>query len=117
VGQRVVGDVLPVVTFFGVLRGTPALIEQAAVSRRDASRVGRYLSMVAGLLDGRIGPAAFRARVRHWRPVNVLDPAWGPVPFVSDPATVIVLATAGQAQEVETWIDSGRRRMPRRGRT
>ncbi len=115
-GHQAPGDVLPVVSFFGILHGEAALIERVTVSRRDASRVGRYLSLVAGLLDGRVSPAAFRARVRTWRPVNVIDPAWGKVHFVSDPAIVLALATAAQAQGVESWVDSGRRRSPRRGR-
>ncbi len=116
VGQRIVGDVMPTVSFYGVLHGDPVLVERVTVSRRDASRVGRYLSLVAGLLDGRVTPAAFRRRVRTWRPVNVIDPAWGPVSFVSDPAIVVALAVGAQAQGVESWVDSGRRRSPRRGR-
>ena len=111
-------DVLPVVSFFAELGAGAALLEDVTVSRRDARRVGRYLSLVGLLTEGRLAPAAFAARVRSWRPVEILDPPGlrGQVRFLSDPAPVLALAEVERGEERESWIDSGRRRLSPRSR-
>jgi len=118
-GHEAPGDVLPTVTFFAQLGILAVVLDSVTVSRRDARRVGRYLSLVAQLTEGRLAPAAFERRVRSWRPVSILDPPGlrGQVHFLSDPATVVALAEAERGEERESWIDSGRRRpSPRRRR-
>jgi hypothetical protein len=111
-------DVLPTVTFFAQLGAGATLLEDVTVSRRDARRVGRYLSLVAQLTEGRLAPAAFEHRVRRWRPVTILDPAGlrGQVRFLSDPAAVLALVEIERGEERESWIDSGRRRPAARSR-
>ncbi len=117
-GHAAPGDVRPAVTFFAQLGAGPALLEDVAVSRRDARRVGRYLSLVGLLTEGRLAPAAFERRVKRWRPVTILDPAGlrGQVRFLSDPAAVLALAEIERGEERESWIDSGRRRPAARSR-
>jgi len=117
VGQKVAGERLPVASFFGVLHGAPALIGEVTVSRRDASRIGKYLNLVEGLLDGTLSKKGFQDKVKRWAPIKVLDPAWGPVDLVKDADTVIALATQTSDAGFEGWMDSGRRRMPQRTRT
>jgi hypothetical protein len=118
-GHERAGDVLPTVSFFAQLGAGAALLEDVTVSRRDARRVGRYLSLVAQLTEGRLAPAVFERRVRSWRPVTILDPPGlrGQVRFLSDPAAVLALAEIERGEERESWIDSGRKRpSPRRRR-
>jgi hypothetical protein len=117
-GHEAVGDVLPTVTFFAQLGAGPTLLEDVTVSRRDARRVGRYLSLVGLLREGRLSPDAFQRRVRGWRPVTVLDPKGlrGRVQFLSDPAAVLNLSQRERGEERESWIDSGRRRPSARSR-
>jgi hypothetical protein len=117
-GHEALGDVLPIVTFFAELGAGPTLLVDVTVSRRDARRVGRYLSLVAQLTEGRLAPAAFERRVRSWRPVTILDPPGfrGQVRFLADPAAVLALAEVERGEERESWIDSGRRRPSARSR-
>jgi hypothetical protein len=118
-GHEAPGDVLPVVSFYAQLGAGPTLLEDVTVSRRDARRVGRYLSLVGLLTEGRLAPDAFERRVRSWRPVKILDPTGlrGQVMFASAPAAALNLAERARGEERETWIDSGRTRpSPRRRR-
>jgi hypothetical protein len=117
-GHETPGDVLPTVTFFTQLGAGPTLLVDVTVSRRDARRVGRYLSLVGLLTEGRLAPAAFERRVRSWRPVTILDPPGlrGQVRFLADPAAVLALAEVERGEERESWIDSGRRRPSARSR-
>jgi hypothetical protein len=117
-GHAAPGDVLPVVTFYVQLGAGPALLEDVSVSRRDARRVGRYLSLVGLLTEGRLAPAAFERRVRSWRPVTILDPPGlrGQVRFLADPAAVLALAEIERGEEPRRWVDSGRRRPSPRSR-
>jgi hypothetical protein len=113
------GDLLPMVTFYAQLGAGPAVLVDVTVSRRDARRVGRYLSLVAQLTEGRITPAAFERRVKGWRPIEILDPPGlrGQVRFLADPSAVLALAEIERGEERESWIDSGRKRpSPRRRR-
>jgi len=117
-GHERAGDVLPTVTFFTQLGAGPTLLVDVTVSRRDARRVGRYLSLVGLLTEGRLAPAAFERRVRSWRPVTILDPPGlrGHVRFLADPEAVLALAEVERGEERESWIDSGRRRPSARSR-
>ena len=117
-GHEAAGDVLPTVTFFAQLGAGAALLEDVTVSRRDARRVGRYLSLVAQLTEGRLASAAFERRVRSWRSVTILDPPGfrGQVRFLSDPAAVDELAEIARGEERGSWIDSGRKRPSPRSR-
>jgi hypothetical protein len=110
-GHEAAGDVLPAVTFFAQLGAGPTLLEDVTVSRRDARRVGRYLSLVGLLTEGRLSPDAFERRVRGWRPVTVLDPEGlrGRVRFLGDAAAVLDLRERERGEAREAWIDSGRR--------
>jgi hypothetical protein len=117
-GHEAAGDVLPAVTFFAQLGAGPTLLEDVTVSRRDARRVGRYLSLVGLLTEGRLSPDAFERRVRGWRPVTVLDPEGlrGRVRFLGDAAAVLDLRERERGEAREAWIDSGRRRPSSRSR-
>jgi hypothetical protein len=117
-GHEAPGDVLPTATFFAQLGAGPTLLVDVTVSRRDARRVGRYLSLVGLLKEGRLAPAAFERRVRSWLPVTILDPLGlrGRVRFLSDPAAVLELAEIERGEERESWIDSGRKRPSARRR-
>jgi hypothetical protein len=117
-GHERAGDVPPTVSFFAQLGAGAALLEDVTVSRRDARRVGRYLSLVGLLTEGRLAPAAFAARVKNWRPVTILGPPGfrGQVRFLADPAAVLALAEVERGEERESWIDSGRRRPSARSR-
>jgi len=118
-GHEMPGDLLPMVTFYAQLGAGPAVLVDVTVSRRDARRVGRYLSLVAQLTEGRITPAAFERRVKGWRPIEILDPPGlrGQVRFLADPSAVLALAEIERGEERESWIDSGRKRpSPRRRR-
>ena len=117
-GHEALGDVLPVVTFYAQLGAGPAVLVDVTVSRRDARRVGRYLSLTGQLTEGRITPTAFERRVKSWRPITILDPPGfrGQVHFLSDPVAVYALAEIERGEERESWIDSGRRRPSARSR-
>jgi hypothetical protein len=117
-GHEAAGDVLPTVTFFAQLGALAVVLDSVTVSRRDTRRVGRYLSLVGLLTEGRLAPAAFERRVKSWRSVTILDPPGlrGQVRFLADPAAVLQLAEIERGEERESWIDSGRERPSPRDR-
>jgi hypothetical protein len=97
-GHEGTRDVPPTVTFFAQSTAGPGVLVDVTVSRRHARRVGRYLSLVARLTEGRLSGTAFRARVRFWAPITVLDPPnRGRARFVADPATATALADRERA--------------------
>jgi protein involved in polysaccharide export with SLBB domain len=97
--------VRPKAVLYGERVGVPVLLYNAELSRRDLRRDARHLSLVGQLTDGLLSHAAFRARVRNWRPVTVLGPAEvaGEYRFLSDPDAVLALAERARGEEPE-WI-------------
>lgn len=95
----------PKAVLYGKRDGAPVLLYNAELSRRDLGRDARHLSLVGQLTEGRLSRAAFRARVRNWRPVAVLGPpeVAGEYRFLSDPDAVLALAEQVRGEEPE-WI-------------
>jgi len=104
-GHRRAGSPRPRAVLYGHRDGTPILLYDAEFSRRDLRRAARHLSLVGQLTEGRLSPASFRARVRHWHPVAVLGPheVAGEYKFLSDPEAVLALAEQVRGEEPE-WI-------------
>ena len=103
---------------YGERDGHPVLLYNAELSRTDLRRAARHLSLVGKLDEGRVSGSAFRARVRNWRPVQVLGPleVAGKYRFLSDPAAVVALSDQVRGEEPE-WVSypnaAMRRRRPR----
>jgi hypothetical protein len=99
------GTLRPRAALYGERDGIPVLLFDAEFSLRDLVRVARHLALVGQLTEGRLSPAAFRARVRSWRPVTVIGPSEiaGQYRFLSDPDAVIALAENARGDEPE-WI-------------
>ncbi len=77
-------------------------VELAGLHRAERRRVARYDALVSNLLQGRLRPAAFRARVSSWRPVAGFR-------FLSDPDAVVAILDERRESGEETFVYRGRR--------
>lgn len=81
----------------------PRFVELAGLSRAERRRVARYDALVSNLLQGRLRPAAFRARVSSWRPIAGFR-------FLTDPDAVVAILDDRRQSGEETFVYRGRRR-------
>jgi hypothetical protein len=107
-----VGPTTPTATAGVVLArneaGQPVVLQDVELSRRDVHRAARHASLVRQLLNGRISPRAFRARVQGWAPFIVLGPPElaGTYRFEPDPDVVPALAEVARAEGAEVVFTS-----------
>jgi hypothetical protein len=67
------------------------------VTRREASRIGKYESLTGLLREGQISPRRFRNQVSSWRPIRGER-------FLSDPDRVLAVMEARRAGEEELFV-------------
>jgi hypothetical protein len=82
------------ISFFA--EGPARRIVIEGLTRRDVSRAARYDAFVGNLRNGRITPAAFRRRIRAWRPIVGFR-------FLSDPDAVLALIEELRAADIEPF--------------
>jgi len=88
--------------------GRPVELHDVELSRRDVRRAARHAALIRQLLNGRLAPAMFRARVRRWAPFTVLGPpeVAGRYTFLEDADAVIALAERARAEDRDVWFTS-----------
>jgi hypothetical protein len=74
----------------------PRFIIVEGLNRRQRSRVGRYMGLVEQLDHEKLSAAAFRRRVRRWRPIAGQR-------FLSDPEAVRAVVQRRRAADQEIF--------------
>jgi hypothetical protein len=80
----------------------PRFVELAGLSRAERRRVARYDALASNLVQGRLSPAAFRARVSGWRRIAGFR-------FLADPDAVVAILDDRRQSGEETFVYRGRR--------